>query len=65
MQIISILRKGTEFTMLIQDFQSTEVEIGRYNAPDYEYIHNRPYVRFFRPNPDGSQHSIRIGALDE
>ena len=65
MDIIGILQKGTSWTPLIQDFESTEVEVGLYNAPDYEKIHSHPYVRFFRTNPDGSQHSIQLGAIDK
>ncbi len=55
--IISMLKRGTSFTPLIEDFQSIQVAFGLYDTSDY-----RPYVRFFRRNPDGSQHSIKINA---
>jgi|GEM_PF-733893 len=61
MEVLSMLRGDTIFTPLIKDFHSVEVKLGLYKAPDLKEIHNHPYIRFVRPNPDGSEHSIQIG----
>lgn len=52
--IVRALRKGTIFASLIEDFQSVKVQIGRHNVPEMEKMHNHPYLRLFRENPDGS-----------
>jgi RNA polymerase sigma-70 factor (ECF subfamily) len=63
MEVLSMLRGGTIFTPLIKDFHSVEVKLGLYKAPGWKEIHNRPYIRFVRPNPDGSEHSIQLGPI--
>jgi len=42
----------------VADFDNCQVEFGRY--PD-----KTPYIRIFRPNPDGSATSIQIGPVSE
>ncbi|MCD6507259.1 hypothetical protein J7M22_11650 [Candidatus Poribacteria bacterium] len=60
-----MLRGVTIFTPLIKDFHSVEVKLGLYKAPYLKEIHNRPYIRFACPNPDGSEHSIQLGTIDK
>ena len=57
MEIIGTLRKGTCFSPLIEDFESVEVEVGRYNESAF-----KPYVRLARTWANGTQHSISLSA---
>jgi hypothetical protein len=64
MDIVSTIMDGSMFTTLIQDFSNVKVEVGRYSSPGKEH-HNKLYVRIYRPNPDGSAHSMQMGPVED
>ncbi len=58
------LGQGSVYSVIIEDFGSMKLRAGVYNWPGSEY-HNRPYIRFIRPWPDGGEHSVQVGPIDE
>lgn len=65
MEIVDVIRNHSRWMILIQDFASVKVGVGHYNWPSNDKIHNKPYVRLYRPNPDGSAHSMQMGLIEE
>ncbi len=65
MDILETINNGSTFAHLIQDFNNTKIEVGRYDWPDNNKIHNKLYVQVYRPNPDGGALSIQMGPIDK